>query len=598
MPARLAGGAAIKAEIRTPAKDPDAGRAPAGPEPSAFSLAKRAGGATLPAAALTSAAAPRRRKRPRDGPPPNRSIAMHLPRTFLARACLLLLLCLPIAALCHAGRPAAAQPAAVDAAAVAAALPAFESYVEGFMAASGIPGVAIGIVAEDRLLHARGFGTREAGGTVPVDADTLFQIGSITKSFAAGTEAVLVDRGLLRWDDRVIDHVPGFRMYDPWVTAEFRIVDLLAQRSGMPPYVLGEMVVLGYSRQQMIDAIRHVEPVGSFRGTFGYQNVLHLVAEQAVMQASGAESWEAFLHDALLQPLGMTATGNTAAAIAASANRAMGHSRAGGSVRPIPFWPEFYEVGAAGNINSNVADMSRWLRLQINRGEIDGKRVVGEAALTHTWRPQVAVTDTASYASGLVAQADSAGRLVWHNGGTHGFASFLGFDPDRRVGIVVLTNLALPGAGDAIGNRFLDMVRGLPETDHAGILLAAADAREEAVRRVLHEAPAAPRPARPMPDYAGSYDNPIFGRATVAPDGAAALVLTIGPQHTKIRLTPRSGDGFAAHFPDHRDLGMDDPMGFVQFEPGTLDGVRAFSLDLDTGALDSPERPRFLKLEE
>lgn len=487
--------------------------------------------------------------------------------------------------------PATAMPA--DPATVEAAVPALERYIEAFMAEAGIPGVAIGIVAGDRLLHTAGFGTRKAGTEAPVDADTLFQIGSITKSFAAGTEAVLVDRGLLAWEDRVIDHLPDFRMYDPWVTREFQVIDLLAQRSGMTPYALGEMAILGYSREQMVEAIRHLEPITSFRSSFGYQNVLHLVAEQLVMKLGGTESWEAFLRQALLEPAGMTHTSNEAAVIAASDNHASGHARNRGSVHPIPFLPEFYEMGAAGNINSNITDMARWLRLQINRGELDGRRIVGEEALTHTWRPQISVSATESYASGLVARSDAAGRVVWHNGGTAGFASFLGFDPDRKLGIVVLTNLALAGAGDAIGNRFLDMVRGLPETDHAAKLLDIVHEQDEALERAL-AGPASPRPEpRPAEAYAGVYENAYLGRALVSPLPLGEFRLTVGPKAWPLRLSPWNGDTFALHFPDPAELGMADPMGLVQFQPDLAGGIAGFVLQPDITATAVTDGARF-----
>ncbi len=511
------------------------------------------------------------------------------PSAFLLAATLLAGLVVP--ATLHIAR---AQSAGLDAETVTAAIPALEDYVARFMAEAGIPGVAIGIVAGDRLVHARGYGQRAQGGMAAVDADTVFQIGSITKSFAAGTEAVLVDRGQLAWSDRVIDHVPGFQMADPWVTREFRIVDLLAQRSGLTPYVLGEMVLFGYSRAETIAALRHVQPVSSFRLSFGYQNALHLVAERVVMAASGAPSWEAFLQSAILDPLGMAATSTTAEAIEGTANHATGHSRSGGRVHPIPFSAAFYNVGAAGNINSNVPDMSQWLRLQINRGTVDGRKVLGADALTHTWLPQVPVVEGMSYASGLAARSDPAGRVIWHNGGTTGFASFMGFDPDRKVGIVVLTNLALPGAGDAIGNRFLDMVRGLPETDHAAALLAATAARDAALAAIPRDPPADAWPPRPLAAYAGRYDSPVFGPVDVVAAGTG-LAVTIGPAAIRIGLTPWSGDTFAAHVPDHDDLGVEDPMGFVQFEPGVLGTIRALALDLDTGDLDSPERFRFVR---
>lgn len=519
---------------------------------------------------------------------------MYLPRSITPVASLLLvLLLLAVAPL----RPLQAEAGPVGREAVEAAVPALEAYIQDFMEKAGIPGVAVGIVAGDRLVYARGFGVRRKGGTDPVDPRTLFQIGSITKSFAAGTEAVLVDRGLIDWNDRVIDHVPEFRLWDPWVTREFRVVDLLAQRSGLPPYALTGMVEFGYSRDAMIAALRHVEPITSFRSTFAYQNALHLVAERLVMSASGAPSWEAFLREAILQPLGMNATGTTAEQIEANPNHASGHSLASGEVLPIAFYPPFYNAGAAGNINSNVEDMAKWLALQINRGRHDGRELIGEAALTHTWLPQVTISPRAAYASGLVVSFDDSGRVVWHNGGTDGFASFMGFDPERQVGIVVLTNLSLSGAADAIGNRFLDMVRGRPDTDHAAALLARLEEEAAAEKEALEKnRPADPRPARTMIQYVGTYENPIYGRATVAQAGPSELTLTFGPGPTRVRLVPWSGDSFTAHLTDHIERGFPDPMGFVLFEPNPLDRIRAFSLDLSPGEEDSPDTPRFVRL--
>ena len=483
-----------------------------------------------------------------------------------------------LAAAALALAPCTAIAAPASPAEVEALLPAFEAYARSTMDQWRMPGVAIGIVADDRLVYARGFGVRQLGGNDPVDADTVFQIGSTTKAFAAATEAILVDEGKLGWMDRVIDHDPTFRLADPWVTREFRIIDLLAQRSGLPPYALGEMVGLGYSRDQMLAALRSTEPVTSFRSTFGYQNVFHLEAERMVMAASGAPSWEEFLSDRILQPLGMLSTTATQEGIESNPNHATGHAEIDGTIRPIPFMPNFYTAGAAGNLNSSVNDMGRWLRMQINGGELDGRRIVGAEALEHTRIPQVPITSTVSYASGWVVSSLPHGRVVWHNGGTPGFGLHVGFAPERRAGIIVLTSLGGKGApGDAIAMRFYDLLQGNPLKDYGAEMLAAADAAIVAGAREFAR-PDPALPPRPLPDYAGVYEDPVLGTGPVSVEGDH-LVLALGPDRVPTILRPWSGDIFTWHMPDGPfRLAGADPAGKVRFETGADGHIRGFRL--------------------
>ena len=144
------------------------------------------------------------------------------------------------------------------------------------------PGLAIGIVANDRLVYGKGFGVRSKAGSMAVDTNTVFQIGSATKGFLSATMALMVDRGKFKWDDRVVDLDPDFRLKDPWVTREFRVFDLLAQRSGLPPYANDALGILGLDRTALIRSLRYVEPVSSFRSTFAYTNVTHILAGRIV----------------------------------------------------------------------------------------------------------------------------------------------------------------------------------------------------------------------------------------------------------------------------------------------------------------------------
>src|SRR5258708_11151019 len=184
-------------------------------------------------------------------------------------------------------------------------IPDIEAYITSGMKGFDIPGLAIGIVANNRLVYAKGFGVRSKSNGLPVDTRTVFQIGSTTKAFLTATMAILVDRGKLRWDDRVVDLYPEFRLKAPLVIREFRGFDLPARRSGLPPLVNDILAMLNFTEPEMIRSLGHVEPVSSFRTTFSYTNITHLLASSIVAKATGAQDWNAVLQKELLDPLGM-----------------------------------------------------------------------------------------------------------------------------------------------------------------------------------------------------------------------------------------------------------------------------------------------------
>jgi CubicO group peptidase (beta-lactamase class C family) len=243
----------------------------------------------------------------------------------------------------------AAEPSKTGAAIeerVQALIPDIEAYVASGMKEFDVPGLAIGIVAGDKLVYAKGFGVRSKGNSVPVDTRTTFQIGSTTKAFLATTLAIMVDRGKLRWDDRVVDLDPNFQLKDPWVTREFRVFDLLAQRSGLPPYVNDGLGILGLDEAALIRSLRYVEPVSSFRSTFAYTNITHLLAGRIVAKAAGAADGDTVVRQELLDPLGMKDSSYTAAAIEAATNHAEGHRWTPDGTIEVPFTQLFpYDFG-------------------------------------------------------------------------------------------------------------------------------------------------------------------------------------------------------------------------------------------------------------
>jgi CubicO group peptidase (beta-lactamase class C family) len=465
-------------------------------------------------------------------------------------------------------------------------IPRLETYITDGMAAFDTPGLAVGLVAGDSLVYARGFGVRRKGGD-PVDTRTVFQIGSTSKAFLATTLAISVDRGHFRWDDRVVDLDPEFRLKDPWVTREFRVFDIVAQRSGLPPYVNDIYSFLGFDRDEMIRSLRFVEPRTSFRSTFTYTNVTHLEAGRLVARAQGAPSWEEALRRAIFEPLGMSDSSANAAAIEASANHAVGHRWTPEGTVEVPFTDLFpYNVDGAGAINSTIEDMARWLRLQLGNGALEGKRIVSPESLAATRTARIGLDENNAYAMGWVLQSTSNGEIIWHNGGTLSFGAFVGFLPARDVGIVVLTNAANVGFPDAVGLWALDRVLGNPQTDYAAAKLSAAKAAaEQAAGRF--DASAQSRPDGALAADAGVYRSDAMGTVTVTAEGnALAMTFSTG---AVLNLAPWTDDVFTVTLAQVRGfetlaeaLGP-DPIAFAQFQIDQTGRRNLLNLSLEDG---------------
>jgi CubicO group peptidase (beta-lactamase class C family) len=289
-----------------------------------------------------------------------------------------------------AGASLAQEPIAAR---IKALAPHLEAYVADGMKAFDDPGLVIGIVAGDRLAYAKGFGIRTKGGE-PVDTRTVFQIGSTTKAFLATTMAIGVDRGKFRWDDRIVDLDADFRLKDPWVTREFRMFDVIAQRSGLPSYANDLLGVLGFDEAALIRSLRYVDPVSSFRSTFSYTNITHLAAGRIVAKAAAAPDWAAVLRKDILEPLGMTESSWTAAAIEGAPDHGQGHRWLPTGTVEVPFTPLFpYPYAGAGAINSTLENMAKWLRLRLANGVLERRRLVSQENLAVTRAARVAGLD-------------------------------------------------------------------------------------------------------------------------------------------------------------------------------------------------------------
>lgn len=459
---------------------------------------------------------------------------------------------------------------------IASLLPDLERMVKEGMAAFDIPGAAVGIVAEDRLVYAKGFGLARKGGHAPAGTKTVFQIGSTTKAFLATMLALAVDRKKLRWEDRVVDLDPAFALKSPYVTRAFRVYDLMAQRSGLPPYANDGLSSLGFDAAWLMRSLRFVDPVTSFRSTFSYTNITHLFAGRIVTKALAAFDWPVLARTEILAPLGMRDTSFTAEAIEKAPDHAVGHRfTLNGSVA-VPFDPSFpYLLGPAGDINSTIEDCALWLRMQIAGGVFAGRRLVSEENLRVTRTPKVALSDVTTYAMGWVITDTPNGRVIWHNGGTAGFGAHIGFLPAKKVGLIVLSNEENVGFPDAVAFSAYDRLLANPETanpktDYMKAALGRArSALEE--NAAPYRKPASPRPPPDLAGLAGAYASDALGPAMIAAANGG-LVLTLRETGASLRLEPFDGALFTTRLvPEGRFVPMvamlgDDPLGFADFQ--------------------------------
>jgi len=465
-------------------------------------------------------------------------------------------------------------------------IPKLDAYVASGMKAFDVPGVAIGIVSGDKLVYSKGWGGRRKGGA-PVDTKTVFGIGSTTKAFLATTIAIAVDHGKLHWDDRVVDLDPDFQLKDPWVTREFRVFDLVAQRSGMPPYANDMMGILGYDENAMVRSLRYVEPVSSFRSTFAYTNITHIVAGRIVAKAEGAADWNAVCREELADPLGMKDTSYTADAIKAAPNHAEGHRYTPQGSVEIPFDQFFpYNFGGAGDMNSSVEDMAHWVRLQLGNGSFEGRKIVSPENLAFTLIPKVGMSAKVAYALGWVIMQTPNGNIVWHNGGTSGIGAFVGLQLDKHFGVIILTNQGNVGFPDALGLWIFDRLLGNPQVDHVGETLKHATAKFADDDKMFAK-PVDVKSSLVLTPLTGSFANPSFGKASLKHDGdSLVLALSSGAQ---FKLEPWDGDVFTARilsggrFTSVAENMGPRPSGFVQFQMDKEGKLNVLRLSFDDG---------------
>jgi len=421
--------------------------------------------------------------------------------------------------------------------------PDLDGYVRSVMERFEVPGLSVAIVKGDRIVVAKGYGVRKLGDEAAVDAKTLFGIASNTKLFTATALGILVDEGKLEWDAPVVRYLPGFAMYDAWVTRQITVRDLLVHRSGLG-LGAGDLMFwppTDFTRAELVERLRYIPPATSFRSAYAYDNVLYPVAGEVIAAVSGM-SWEDFVATRILRPLGMTSSDVRLSDPASVPDAAFTHARVDGVVRLVP--PYHGDVvNPAGGIFSNAEDMARWVMVQMDSGRVASgdARAWRPAVTRELWKPVTPMPfgdpphELAPlrhffnfYALGLNVRDYRGERVLTHTGGLPGYVSRVTMMPDRELGIVVLTNQESGEAFEAITYHILDHYLGAPAFDWLGGYTAVKARRDSAVAaaeaRTSSERDATSRPSLPLDRYVGRYRDAWYGDIDVVREGDHLLI--------------------------------------------------------------------------
>ena len=480
--------------------------------------------------------------------------------------------------------------------AVAQSPAAIDSIVERAIKTFGNQGAAVAVIKDGKVIVAKGYGIKKLGSPEPVSPDTRFGIASNTKAFTATAIGMLVEEGKLQWDAPVIRYLPEFAMYDPFVTRELTIRDLLVHRSGLG---LGASDLLWwpastYDRKEIVRRLRFIKPATSFRTAYAYDNVLYLVAGEVIERVSGMK-WEDFVKNRILARVGMNASTVRHSDAAGNDDVATTHAEVEGAVRVIaPMTSD--NTNPAGGINAGARDIAKWLQVQLDSGKLaDGSRLVSARTAREIW---TGVTPMASgpaapeiaplgkqfnlYALGFQTNDFRGRKMMWHTGGLPGYLSWLGFIPEARVAVAVLTNTETPMYA-ALGWSLLDYAL-TPEKswDFVGGY-ATLQKRQQAALAAGRKATSSARdslskPSLPLSKLAGTYTDAWYGDVNVTlANGKLRIAMGHTPQ-LQGELVHWQHDTFVARW-DDREMRADAYVTFQLNPDGTIDQVKMAPAD-------------------
>jgi CubicO group peptidase (beta-lactamase class C family) len=436
----------------------------------------------------------------------------------MKKACLLLVfLFLSLAA--------TAQQASADA---AAKLQGLDAFVEQLRSEWKVPGLALGVVQDGKVVMAKGYGYRDLEQQLPFTTKTLFPIGSTSKSFTALSLAILRDQGKLDWDDRVRRYLPFYELQDPVASERMTIRDLLLHRSGLARH---DMVWYSsdFTMKQVLDRLKYLDMGKGFRNIFQYNNLGYMTAGYLAGEVDG-HGWEHLVRERIFVPLDMKASNFSDAESEKTPDYALPYDVVDEKIQRIPF-ASTQGVAPAGAIHSTMDDMLHYAEMLLADGKYDGKQVVSEANLKTIQSPQIlmgvpspfAEMGAPAYGMGWAIQSYRGHRYVWHNGGIDGFYTLLALLPDDHLGVIVFTHRLDRAAAEVLARNVFDRMLGMQPVDwdqryrEASAKAKAAGAEE--VKKIAAERKPGTHPAHPLADYAGTYLHPAYGTVTVSAEG-------------------------------------------------------------------------------
>lgn len=490
-----------------------------------------------------------------------------------------------------------------------------DALAERALEAFDVPGIAIGIIKDGEVIHAKGYGIRKFGAPEKVDADTLFQIASNTKSMTAAALAILIDEGKLNWDDKVTEHIPEFRMFEPYATREFTIKDLLTHRSGLPRgagdllwWPEGDLTEGGSMVEDILKALPFLKPATSFRSGYAYDNLLYYVAGEVIVRANGTRYGD-FVERRIFSPLGMDDCVASHARVPAGANEAHPHAMQDGTLRPISFYQsrETDPFPAVG-VNCSINGMLKWVEMQLNHGEMEnGERLFSKERHGEMWTP-VTITNARApeqpgekvairhYALGWRILEDMNRQIIFHQGGLPGMYTSMFLIPEENLGILVLTNQQNGFVENAINSELLSGYLNHDEEMNFEAHVAASRDREDNALEEMAKLWAArdkdSPPSLALPNYAQTYSDNWYGDVSIELDGDSLRFVSHRTNKLAGTLRHFEGDRFVVEW-DDRSYVADAYLTFIldadgkverilmeQFDPRTDFSLDFWDLDL------------------
>ena len=437
-----------------------------------------------------------------------------------------------------------------------------DSLTELVLKTFNVPGIAVGVVKDGKLIHAKGYGVTNLNTGKKVDENTLFGIASNSKAMTAAALGILVEEGKIKWDDRVTDYIPEFKMYDPYVTDAFTIRDLLTHRSVLG-LGAGDLMMFpegsDFTKIDIIHNLRYLKPVSAFRTKYDYDNNLYIVAGEVVARASG-KSWEDFVEQRLMRPLGMTKTAASLYRLKDKTNAVRPHAPVDGKLQVLDIdWSE--TANAAGGIWSNISDWSKWVIVQMNHGKYGDSlqhKIFTDDTHEETWSAQTIINAkaTAPYNNHFAAYglgwflSDVKGyKQVTHTGGLAGMVTQVVMFPELNLGIIVFTNQQVGAAFSAISNTIKDSYIGVSGYDWVKIMHDKVEGGEEeakkineAVEKSIKDEQAKSSGKFNVAPYLGTYRDTWFGDMVVSSNNDKAWLTSKKSPKLKGELFPYKGN--------------------------------------------------------